>query len=106
MFVEVLPCLGCFITCMSAHFPAVELDYAIQFSTFSMMSGYLWHSSKWACRFWCYLQYTLGLEVLGCSLNTDLNYVTIGKVRQLFGCILIEKYLALGVLSPGPEALC
>ena len=44
--VEVLLCSGCFITCMGAHFPAVELDNAIWFSTLSRMSGFLWHSSK------------------------------------------------------------
>ena len=61
---------------MSMHFPAVELDNAIQFSTLSGMSGFLWHSSKWACRFGRFLQYMPGLEVLACSLVTDLNYVT------------------------------
>ena len=60
---------------MGAHFPAVELDNAIWFSILSRMSGFLWHSSKWACRFGRFLQYTSGLEVLACSLDTDLNYV-------------------------------
>ena len=73
--VEVLPCSGCFITCMGAHFPAVELDNAIQFSTLSRMSVFLWHSSKWARRFGRFLQCTSGLEVLACSLNTNLNDV-------------------------------
>ena len=58
------------------HFPAVELDNALQFSTLSEMSRFLWQSSKWACRFGCFLQYMPGLEVLACSLVTDLNYVT------------------------------
>ena len=61
---------------MGAHFPAVEMDNAIQFSTLSRMSGFLWHSSKWTHQFGCFLQYTSGLEVLASSLNTDLNYVT------------------------------
>ena len=72
---EVLPCSGCFITCMGAHFAAVELDNAIRFGILSM-SGFLWHSSKWACRFSRFLQYMSGLEVLACSLDTDINYVT------------------------------
>ena len=61
---------------MGAHFPAVELDNMIWFSTLSRMSWFLWHSSKWACRFGRFLQYTPGLEVLACSLGTDLicNY--------------------------------
>ena len=66
--------VGYFITCMGAHFPAVELDNTIRFSTLSRMSGFLWHSSKWACRFDCFLQYMSGIEALACSLDTDLNY--------------------------------
>ena len=73
---EVLPCSGCFITCMGGHFPAVELDNAIQFSTLSRMSGFLWHSPKWARWFSHFLQYMPGLEVLACTLDTDHNYVT------------------------------
>ena len=55
--------------------PAVELDNTIQFSTLSRMSGLLWYSSKWVCCFGRSLQYTSGIEVLACSLDTDLNYV-------------------------------
>ena len=58
---------------MGAHFPAVELDNAIRFSILSRMSGFLWHSSKWACQFSRFLQYASGLEVLACSLNTNLK---------------------------------
>ena len=58
------------------HFPAVELDNAIQFSTLFRMSRFLWHSSKWAHRFGHCLQYTSGIEVLAFSLDTDLNCVT------------------------------
>ena len=58
------------------YVPAVELDNVIRFSTLSRMSRFLRHSSKWAHRFGRFLQYTSGLEVLACSLDTDLNYVT------------------------------
>ena len=61
---------------MGAHFPAVELDNAVQFSTLSRMSGFLWLSSTWACRFGRFLQYTSGIDVLPCSLDTDVNYET------------------------------
>ena len=61
---------------MGALFPAVELDNAIRFSTLSGMSGFLWHSSKWARRFGHFLQYLSRLEVLACSLNTNHNCVT------------------------------
>ena len=39
------------ITCMVAHFPAVELNKVIRFSILSRKSGFLWHSSKWARQF-------------------------------------------------------
>ena len=58
------------------HFPTLELENAIWFSTLFWMSGILWHSSKWICWFGHFFQYMLGLEVLACSLDTDLNYVT------------------------------
>ena len=73
---EVLPCSGCFITCMGARFPTIQLDNAIRFSTLSRISGFLWHSSKWAHWFGRFFQYTSGIEVLAYSLNTDLNYMT------------------------------
>ena len=59
---------------MGAHFPAIELDNAIHFSTLCRMSGFLWHSSEWARQFRCFLQYKSGTEVQACSLDTNLNY--------------------------------
>ena len=35
LLVEALPCSGYFTTCMSVHFPTVEMDNAIQFSIVS-----------------------------------------------------------------------
>ena len=49
---------------MGAYFLAVELDNVIWFSTLS---------TSFLGRF---LQYMLELEVLVCSLDTDVNYVT------------------------------
>ena len=89
--------------------PAVALDNAIRFSILSRMTWFLWHSSKWACRFGRFLQNTSGLEVLAFSLDTDINYlcdyyapiapfpeplITVaatfrGEVWQLSGCILV-----------------
>ena len=95
---------------MGAQFHAVELDNAIRFSTISRMTGFLWYSSKWPRCFGRFLQYTPQLEMLVCSLDTDLNYVTTmlqlrpplnqyvklwqllgGEMRKLFGCILIDR---------------
>ena len=38
------------------------------------MSRYLWHSSKWRCRFGYFFQYMSGFEALAYSINTDFNY--------------------------------
>ena len=73
------------------------------------MSGFLWHSSKWAHWFSHFIQYRSGLEVLACSLDTGLNYVTtmlqlhpslnLWKLQQIFRCILIDRYVTPAVLS-------
>ena len=109
--VEVLPRSGSFIAYMGVHFPVVDFDNAIRFSTLSRMSGFLWNNSKWACWFGCFLQYTSGLEVLA---PTALFLETLSKVavtfrekmRQHFGCILIYRYVNPATLSPGSEAIC
>ena len=68
-----------YTACVGAHVPAVELDNAIWFGTLSRVSVFLWHGSKWALRFVCFLQYTLGLEVVACRIYTDFNYgITVG----------------------------
>ena len=92
-----------FLTCMGAHFPAVELDNAKWLSILSRVSGFLWHSSKWACRFGRFLQYTSGLKVLACSLDIDVNYAPtalfpepLNKVVSTFG---VEMRQLLGVFS-------
>ena len=81
---------------MGGHFPAVGLDNVVCFSTLFMMSGFLWHSSKWARRFNCSLQYTSGIEVLAYSFNTNLNYVTtMLQLHPFSNCTLtwITKFL-------------
>ena len=103
MVVEVLSCSGWFLTCMGAHFPAVELDNANWLSILSRMSGFLWHSSKWDCRFGRFLQYTSGLKVFACSPDIDVNYAPtalfpepLNKVVSTFG---VEMRQLLGVFS-------
>ena len=73
LVVEVLPCLGGFITCMGGYFSTVKLDNTTQFNTLSRM--FQWHSSKQAHWFGRFLQNVSGLKVLACSLDIDLNYV-------------------------------
>ena len=124
MFLSCLPYSGSFTTSMGAHFAAVDLDNTIQFSTLSRMSGFLWHSSKQACRFSCFRRYKSRFEVLACSLNTNLNHVIIMlqlrpslihyvKLQQLLGerysnflAVFLDRYVIPAALSPGPEALC
>ena len=61
-------------THMSMHVPTVQFDNTIWFRTLSRISRLLSHSCKWASWFGRFLQYTSGLEVLPCSLDTDLDY--------------------------------
>ena len=101
-------CSGCFITCMEAHFPAVELNNAIRSINHFRVSWFLCHSSFNIRHF---LLYSSGLEVLlARSLNTKPNHVTAMlqlhpslnhqvKLRQLFWCILIDRYLTPAALS-------
>ena len=117
MVVEVLPCNDCFITCMGAHFPAVELDNVIWFSTFT------------GCQSSCGIVPN-GPAMLACSIDQNLNYVTTmlqldhylshyvmlqqlfggwGEMLQLFGCIsCIEQCspLALMLSSKFPGKMC
>ena len=44
---------------------------------YSRVTGFLRHSSVWFCLFGCVFQYTLGLEVLACSIDTNFNYVIV-----------------------------
>ena len=95
---------------MGVRFPTVELDKSIQFSTFSRMARFLWHSSRWASGFGHFLQHTLGCEVLACRLNINLNcdyYAATGpfpeplskvvatlRGKMQHGCILKDGYIA------------
>ena len=71
--VKVLPCSGCFITCMGAHFP--ELSWIMQSSLapFLGCQGSCDIVPSGATGSVAFL-YTPGLEVLACNLHTDLNY--------------------------------
>ena len=46
----------------------------VRFSTPSMVSGFLLHSSNWACCFGCFFQYTPRFEVWASSFDTNFNY--------------------------------
>ena len=79
-------------------------------------------SPKRARQFGRFLRYTSGLEVLACSINTNLNYYALtaafpeplhklvatfrGKMQQLFGHILKNRYIVPTALFPGHKALC
>ena len=94
---------------MGVHFPTVELDIAIWFSTLSRMPRFLWHGSRWARWLDHFLQYnTPRLYVLACNLDTDLNYVT--AMLQL--CLSLnhrgvfswtDTIVCIGVSTPPPK---
>ena len=92
LVVNVFPYSGCFITCIGAHFPAFES------STLPTMSGFLLHSSEWPCQFGCFLQFMSAIEVLGGSLNINLNYGTAmlhlhpSLNHYIFDCILKDPW--------------
>ena len=75
--VEDFPCSGSFKICMGAHVLAVELDNTIRFSIVWPLigchgtCGIVPNDSPWCDRV---LQYTSGLEMLECSIDTDFNY--------------------------------
>ena len=80
----------------------------IWFSTLYLISGFLWHSSKWANWFSRFLWYMSRFKMLSCSIDVDPNYVTTViqlcptlnyyvKLRQLFRCILIDRYITFGI---------
>ena len=58
---------------MGAHFPAVELDNVIWFSTLSRISGFLWHYHNWALCFSHFLHYASGIEVNYVAPTTTLT---------------------------------
>ena len=64
--------------CSGAHFPVVEENHETGLAlrlALLRVSGFLWHSSKWARQSVLgILQYTSGLEVLACSIDTNFNY--------------------------------
>ena len=108
---EVLPMFWLFCNLHGLHFPTIELDNMIRFSTLSRMSGFLWHSAKWASQFGGFLQYMSGLEVLACSFNTSVPTTPFleslskvaatyrGEIWQPFSCILIDGYVSTAGLS-------
>ena len=72
---------------MGVPFPAGELDNTIQFNTLSVVSGFLWHSSKYLSR----------LEVLACKLDPDFNYMI--TILQL--CPSLNYYVKLWQILGG-----
>ena len=80
------------------------------------MSGFLWHSSKWASQFGHFLQYTSGLEVLACSFDTNINYVTATlqlhlsldhevQLRRPLGDVATSRVATFRVYSSGQSRL-
>ena len=68
LVVKTLPCSGCFIACMSAHFLVVKLGYADRMSHCGMVPNGVADSIEFQ------LKSLRGIEVLACSFDTDFNY--------------------------------
>ena len=119
-----LPYSGCFITCMGVHFPALSWitqsclapipecqgscgivpntpsDLVVSFST---CQGFKCKhlASMLTLTKWLLYSNASFFE----PLSKDMTAFR-GKMQQLFGCILKERYITLAALYPGPEALC
>ena len=78
MVVKAPHCFGSHSPCRSVHFPVVEEDHRtglVLCLALLRALRFLWHCSKLACQSVLeILQYTPGLEVLACSMDTDVNY--------------------------------
>ena len=85
---------------MGAYFSGVELDNVIRFTIVSTMPGLPWHSSKWACQFGHFLQYTARSEILTCSLNTDLNCIFPWTTKILNAFSMTDKILLKSSSAP------
>ena len=74
---------------MDTHVPAAEMDNAIRFSTYSRMSGFQCHSSKWVCSFpsiyvraWSFSIYRL--QICDYYASTALFLQPLIKVSAIF----------------------
>ena len=68
LVVKTLPCSGCFIACMSAHFPIVKLGYVDRMTHHGMVPNGIIDPIEFQ------LTSLRGIEVLACSFDTDFNY--------------------------------
>ena len=67
LVVKTLPCSGCFIACMSAHFPIVKLGYMDRMTHRGMVPNGIVDPIEFQ------LTSLRGIEVLACSFDTDFN---------------------------------
>ena len=68
-----LICLICFSLFYILHRCALTLIWVGWFSTLSKMSGFLWHSTRWAHQFGLFLQFVSGLECWHVALTPTLT---------------------------------
>ena len=82
--------------CRGTHFSTVEEDEGTGLALPGpWVSGFLWQNSKCARQFTCgILQYTSGLEVLACGIDTNVNYYKIYS-KNTFSSIKIEIKISI-----------
>ena len=75
--VEALHCSGCFSACRGAHFPVCDEDHrnglALRLAVLRCQGFCGIVPNGPASSYWDF-QYTSGLEVSACSINTKRNY--------------------------------
>ena len=68
LVVKTLLCSGCFIACMSVHFPIVKLGYVVRMTHCGMVPNGVTNSIEFQ------LMSLWGIEVIACSFDTNFNY--------------------------------
>ena len=87
--VKTLPCSGCFMACMSEHFPIVKLGYSDRMTHCGMIPNGVTNSIEFQFTSLC------GIEVLAFSFDTWLrlwSILTIIYVIRKMGSVMILQF--------------
>ena len=90
--VKTLPCSGCFMDCMSEHFPIVKLGYSDRMTHCGMIPNGVTNSIEFQFTSLC------GIEVLACSFDTWLrlwSILTIIYVIRKMGSVMILQFVEI-----------
>ena len=102
LVVEALHCSGSHSACRAAHFLLAEEDHRTGLTlglSLLNLSRFLCYCSKWTHQSVLeILQHMRGLEVLACSMGTDLNYCSIYS-SSIFKPVVMFLFIILCILE-------